>query len=71
MKRLIDYIKNKIFYLRIKLGIFRPIHYIGGPETLPAPLTNEQEAELFSRFDADWENVKEKLITHSLHSQEI
>ena len=66
MKRLIDYIKNKIFYLRIKLGIFRPIHYIGGPETLPAPLTNEQEAELFSRFDADWENVKEKLITHNL-----
>ena len=48
------------------MGIFRPVHYIGGPETLPPPLTAEQEAELMARFDEDREYVKEQLITHNL-----
>ena len=66
MRKLINFIKCRIFYLRIKLGIFRPIHYIGSPETLPAPLSAEQEQELFDRFDIEREYVKEQLITHNL-----
>lgn len=66
MRKLINYIKCNFFYLRIKLGFFRPVHYIGGPETLPAPLSAEQEQELFDKFDTDREYVKEQLITHNL-----
>ena len=48
------------------MGIFRPVHYVGGPETLPAPLSAEEEAELMLKFDTNRDYVKEQLITHNL-----
>jgi len=59
LKRLILWIKNKL--LRAS-----EIHYIGGSETLPAPLAPEDEAELMSRFYTDGENVRRTLIEHNL-----
>lgn len=41
------------------------IFYIGGSETLPPPLSKEEEAELLSRFDVD-ESVKQTLIERNL-----
>ena len=51
---------TKIF---IKLQLVRPIYYINGPETLPPPLTNEEEQELLK---SGQESVKSKLIIHNL-----
>ena len=42
------------------------VHYINGPETLPAPLTPQEEAEVMRRIRAGEENAREPLITHNL-----
>lgn len=41
------------------------VHYIGGTEILPAPLSPEEEAELISRIDYE-DNVRQTLIEHNL-----
>ena len=58
---------NKIFQFFKDLFLKkRSINYINGPETLPEPLTAEQEALLFAKFETDNAFVKEQLITHNL-----
>ena len=42
------------------------VHYINGPDVLPAPLTAEEEARLFARLPVDTEAVRQELITHNL-----
>ena len=32
------------------LGLRQPIHYIGGSDTLPPPLSREREAELLAQY---------------------
>jgi RNA polymerase sporulation-specific sigma factor len=57
----------KIFFRRRESGIF----YINGPETLPAPLSREDEAEIILRLEcggsaSDRERAKNILIEHNL-----
>ncbi len=40
------------------------LHYIGGSDTLPPPLTREREAELLARLDQ--EDARKELIEHNL-----
>lgn len=40
------------------------VHYIGGSDTLPPPLTKEREAELLARLGE--EGARQKLIEHNL-----
>lgn len=42
------------------------IMYIGGTDTLPPPLTAEEEAYLISRFSEGGESIKRALIEHNL-----
>ncbi len=50
-----------------KLGLVNSSFYINGPETLPPPLSNEEEAELLAQFQTtNEEKVREKLIVHNL-----
>ena len=42
------------------------IHYINGPETLPAPLTPQEEAVVMQNIMNGVENAREPLITHNL-----
>ena len=54
---------------RIAAKLFAPkqeIHYINGPETLPAPLEPEEEQEIFARIIGGDESAREPLITHNL-----
>lgn len=51
--------------LKIKHLIDDEVYYIGGSETLPAPLTPQEEAELLARLGTD-EEVKTTLIEHNL-----
>ena len=51
-----------------RLGLLLPgkIQYIGGSDTLPPPLTREEEAEVLSRLDAGEEESRQILIEHNL-----
>lgn len=42
------------------------IDYINGPETLPAPLENEKEAEYLLKLESGDGEAKEELIVHNL-----
>ena len=56
---------GKLRGLLIRLGLWPSagIHYIGGSDTLPPPLTREREAELLSNMD---EAARQELIEHNL-----
>ena len=51
-----------------KLGLFRPgkVMYISGSDTLPPPLSREEEAELISRMGEGDESVRSQLIERNL-----
>ena len=51
-------------WLLEKLGLTQSIHYIGGSDTLPPPLTREREAELLARLGE--EGARQELIEHNL-----
>ncbi|MBR3802810.1 MAG: RNA polymerase sporulation sigma factor SigE [Clostridia bacterium] len=61
IKRIKEWIK------RIR-GIFgrKGVYYINGPETLPAPLTVQQETEVMRRIESGDESAREMLIVHNL-----
>ncbi|MDR0404956.1 MAG: RNA polymerase sporulation sigma factor SigE [Oscillospiraceae bacterium] len=48
------------------LGILENIHYVNGPETLPAPLNQKEEREILERILQGDESAREPLITHNL-----
>ena len=54
--------------LLVRLGLVRPgkIMYIGGSDTLPPPLSREEEADLLHRLDAGEEAVRQTLIERNL-----
>lgn len=54
--------------LLARMGLYMPgkIMYIGGSDTLPPPLSREEEAELIARLDTDGENVRSRLIERNL-----
>ncbi|MCI7737056.1 MAG: RNA polymerase sporulation sigma factor SigE [Clostridiales bacterium] len=54
---------------RPQLTLIRPqgeVAYIGGSDSLPAPLTREEEQALFSRMDEEPSSVRRTLIEHNL-----
>lgn len=63
--KLLDLIKRilKIFRIRIKPS---DVFYVNGTETLPAPLSKEQENEAFRMLEFDEHKAREKLIIHNL-----
>ena len=54
----------KKYMVKIRLG--NHIFYINGPETLPPPLSREEEAQVFQRLENDEEGAKQMLIVHNL-----
>ena len=58
----------KIAYIRFRYLFMESdeVFYIGGSETLPEPLTPEEEQELLSKLRIDDYNVKKKLIERNL-----
>lgn len=47
-------------------GLSDGVFYINGPETLPPPLTKEQEEQAFAMLMTDDSKGREKLIVHNL-----
>jgi RNA polymerase sigma-E factor len=64
-----------MFFLRLKLFFARladivapkkEIFYINGPETLPAPISKDEEQDVFRRLEEGDPEAREILITHNL-----
>ena len=51
---------------RLGLGGPGKVMYIGGSDTLPAPLNREEESELIARLEDGDEDAKSRLIEHNL-----
>lgn len=61
------HITRVLFGLRYKLGLGKSgIYYINGPDTLPPPLSREEEEKVFARLEQDDEDAKQSLIVHNL-----
>ncbi len=62
--------KLKLLLLRIlnRLGLALPeaVHYVGGPDTLPAPLEGEAERDALEGLAAGAEWARQTLIEHNL-----
>ncbi|NLJ57761.1 MAG: RNA polymerase sporulation sigma factor SigE [Tissierellia bacterium] len=56
---------KKIFNFLIDKLLVKDIFYIGGSDTLPAPLTQEEEREIISKINESQE-ARTKLIEHNL-----
>lgn len=63
--KIISRIKSAIYGLLRKLGILCEVHYIGGAEMLPPPLTAEEETDILSRLDED-ESLRRVLVERNL-----
>ena len=64
MLKLLNKIRNII--LKIKSEEGNTVYYVNGPETLPPPLTKEEEQLLMETLAHGDETVREKLIVHNL-----
>ncbi len=62
LKGIFDIIKKICF----KHAESNEVFYINGSETLPPPLTKEEELQVISELQEGKENVREKLIVHNL-----
>ena len=47
-------------------GRVRGIHYINGPDTLPPPLTRQEEEVIFVKLQNNDHSVRQELIVHNL-----
>lgn len=56
-------IKSLLYILLLKIGIVKPTFYINGAETLPPPLSAEEEQRLLTSGS---EQSRDTLIVHNL-----
>ena len=66
MLKVIEIISGLIQKLRMSAVGKREIDYINGAETLPPPLSKEDEAKTLAMLDNDFEKARETLIVHNL-----
>ncbi len=57
-------IKKAIIKIRFKNT--GKVFYINGSDTLPPPLTKEEEKEILELMDSDFDKAREALIVHNL-----
>ncbi len=63
-----DWLKRKLIEWLARLGLRLPkaVHYIGGSDTLPQPLSREEEARLLERLVQGDQEARQTLIEHNL-----
>lgn len=66
MNRLFVKIKLALARLRSRLAGRGGVFYINGPETLPPPISREEEARVFAMLEEGSAEAREILITHNL-----
>lgn len=65
-KKKTNVLKGLLYKIKFKLGFIDEIHYINGNETLPPPLTKEEESEIIFKISKGDDKLREKLIVHNL-----
>ena len=65
-KRVGDLLSGILSAMWMRLHILLEVHYINGPETLPPPLTPDEEADIMQQILSGKEEAREPLITHNL-----
>ena len=60
------YVRVQRLLARLGLKLPGKIMYIGGSDTLPPPLTRDEEADLIARLDQGDESIKPQLIERNL-----
>ena len=59
--------QTKLWFARLLLFLNDDVcHYINGPDTLPPPLTREEEQRVFRAIEAGEPGARDPLITHNL-----
>ncbi|MBQ2866648.1 MAG: RNA polymerase sporulation sigma factor SigE [Clostridia bacterium] len=68
MKVRIAVILDKLsrFLRRLGFGAGGGVHYIGGSDTLPPPLSAEEEGALIANYTGQEQDIRQKLIEHNL-----
>lgn len=66
IKHIILILQKKLLCVINRLGLATRTQYINGPETLPPPLTREEEQEVFEQLETHEERAREMLIVHNL-----
>lgn len=59
-------LRLQLYLLLWRLGLTEALHYIHGPETLPAPLSREEERVIFIRLEQKDHEARQQLIVHNL-----
>lgn len=59
-------IKKLFLWIKQKLGFVDEVHYINSSETLPAPLSREEERKVMLQIMDGHDEQREKLIVHNL-----
>lgn len=49
-----------------KLSLISEVHYINGAQTLPAPLSKDEEVVVFAQLEANMPEARDKLVVHNL-----
>ena len=63
---MIAQMKRTFSRLLLRLSAPQMLHYINGPDTLPAPLSPEEERQVFADLAAGNPAARDTLITHNL-----
>lgn len=58
--------KIRKFILKLRMKCAGTVYYVNGTETLPPPLSKDEENELMKRLGEGDDSVREKLIVHNL-----
>lgn len=69
LERIIEKIKGFFLELAIKWGFKRSqntLHYINGSQTLPPPLTKEEESIVFVKLEQNEKSARDTLVVHNL-----
>lgn len=66
MKVALSHLENLLLELLSKFGNSGEIHYINGSQTLPAPLSKEEEVVVFAKLEANDPEARDKLVVHNL-----
>jgi len=61
-----NFTREILIKLRLRWSLTDEVHYINGPETLPPPLSHQEENAVLSRLESGDETARESLITHNL-----
>lgn len=59
-------LRLRLYLLLWRMDMIEAVHYIHGPETLPAPLSREEERVIFIRLEQKDFEARQQLITHNL-----